>query len=97
MSSLADAIGPGDESPNAMAARFVRYYSNDRDVQYHVNRLTGVQLSLQTVSLIRQGLPPGRVDSARNGTEPSDMPFRRMQAKRSNSAFTKALLKAAGQ
>jgi hypothetical protein len=97
MSSLADAIGPGDESPNAMAARFVRYYSNDRDVQYHVNRLTGVQLSLQTVSVIRQGLPPGRLDSARNGSEPSDMPLRKLQAAKANRAFTKAVLKAAGQ
>lgn len=96
MSALGDVVGPGDESPTSLALRLCRYM-DDENVQLHVKRLMGVDLSLRRVAIIRQGLPVGRYDSARNGYEPSDMPLRINAARRSNRAFTKAILRAAGQ
>lgn len=96
MSSLADATVASNESPTTLALRLCGYL-DDEKVQMHVKRLTGADLSLRRIAIIRQSIPPGRVDSAREGHEPSDLPLRRLVAARSNRDFTKALLRAAGQ
>lgn len=95
MSSLSDIAGNVSDTPVTMAARFCGYIKSDRDVAMHVERLTGVRMTLQRVALIRQGIQPDRRRLTREGFASDDMNARRASAEAGNRSFTRALLKAA--